>query len=273
MLSATKNSLRKFVASHNTIRAGALLALLTCSACAPNLAKIVSDGGFIYTDPPTSYNVIGSIMIVQRSLETGRNVLTSVCPNSLYEEGISNGSIINSNGLEREIIRKIGTNSTIDVTPDPAILGQLLTGTGFSGSVNTLKKSELRITNVNYFTSSPNYVYSIAEKIGATTQCGTTNDFDMLEFYRTNGIRTYYVYHTLKADVSVVHTFDSDASVDVKANIEKIVNASLKARGVLNSVDSTTGSGINIGYRLFDPKCPGTRFDKIPTESEQTVCK
>lgn len=251
---------------------GATIALTVTVAACTSVSDIVTSGGFIYTDPPSSYNTIGSILIVQKSLRSGNNVLTEVCANSLFDKGVGDGSIKIANGEEQSLIKQLGVDSKIDVTPNAATLGRLLSGSAVQGSVSALNKSELTLSNVSYYTSSPFYIESIAPIIGATPQCGTTPGADSLKFLRDHNIKAYFVYKTLTADVTVSHTFDASASVEVKAAIENVINADLSAKGVLNNQDKRTGRNLNIGYRLYDPSCPNTRIDKIPTASEINSC-
>jgi len=246
----------------------------TATGACTTVKDIVSGAGFIYADPPARFNTIGSMLIVQRRLNSNALVFTEICNNPHIERDIAARLIVEAPGEERTVIQKISAEGKIDIT---ATAGSALadsTDPAIKAGVALLTGSEIRLTNVTFLRANPPYVGNVAIEIGRGTGCGGDGTRDtFMEDLRRRGLKTYHVYMVLSADYEAVHTFKAEASAQARATFAAAINADLQAKGVIENSDTARGRRLNIGYRLWDPDCPNVRIDRVPRSAGDLDCR
>lgn len=242
----------------------AILAVLA-GACT-SVQSYVEDAGFIYTDPPSRFNTVGSIFVAQKSLRNGHNVFSEVCTNRYFVRDRDAGKIDSQPGpTEVKVIEQISAKGSIDLTAKG--MQALLAATDPSIKVNAelLVKSELTLSNIRYFNANWGYLGLIAVELGKEVQCGGTGSADdSMKKLRSLGVKTYHSQMVLQADANAKHTFKAGVSTELAATLSKVINASLAASGTIESESSAVMTGLNLGFRAWDPDCPRTRIDKVP---------
>jgi len=252
----------------------AFCAVAATAACTTTVKDIVTEAGFVYADPPARFNTIGSMLIVQRRMNSNSIVFTEICNNPHIERDLALGMIVEAPGEERAVIQKIGAEGKIDIT---TAAGKAL-GESADPAIKTgaslLAGSEIRLTNVTFLRANVPYVGSVAVEIGKSTSCGGdgTRDLFMADL-RRRGLKTYHVYMVLSADYEAVHTFKAEADAQARASLSAAINADLKAKGVIENSDTARGRRLNIGYRLWDPECPNVRIDRVPRNEGDLACR
>ena len=232
----------------NTIRlAGVFLALAALAACNP-VEKIVTEQGYLYHNPPSTFPQIGDVWGVTSS--PGKSVLNLICRNDQPPK------VITSLSQDHAVNKEFTGNAEGDVTADVnALLGEVITAplpanmpqinATARGSGQFVRKATYKVSDVNLHTTDRT---SLQNSFDAAIQRGLCR--------LQPGERVFVVWSTLSASVTYSLEWQHGFTAEEEAELAKLLKEKMQGKVGFSGSRTVTGQALVYGLRLFNPRQP-----------------